>query len=64
LPTLLGSSTTSCGAEEDGCTCSSLGSQVGVEEMALLWLNEMFMSVVGSLVVKKKSTVAIFRAEE
>jgi hypothetical protein len=64
LPAVSGSSTATCGAEGDGPTCSSLHSQGGLKEMPLLWLSEMFMSIGGSLVAKKKSAVAIFRAEK
>ena len=51
----------SCGAYLLG---SSLGGQVDVMEVALLWLNEMFISRGESLVVKKNSAFAVFSAEE
>jgi hypothetical protein len=43
---------------------SSLGGQGDVKEVALLWLNEMFISHGESLIAKKKSAVADFSAEE
>ena len=61
LPPVSGSSAASCGAYLLG---SDLGGQSDVKEVALLWLNEMFISCGESLVVKKKSAVAVCRAEE
>jgi hypothetical protein len=60
LPPVSGSSAASCGAYLLG---SSLGCQGDVKEVALLWLNEMFISRGESLVAKKKSAVAFFSAE-
>jgi hypothetical protein len=52
LPPVSGSSATSCGAYLHG---SSLGDQGDVNEVALLWLIEMFISCSESLLAKKKS---------
>jgi len=48
-----GSSAASCGTYILG---SSLGCQSDVKEVALLWLNEMFISCGESLLAKKKSS--------